>query len=164
MFKRLLAFTLAGCLVFDAAPVTSYAAGLQETTVIESDAETEASGELDGEEPTDVSDGDAAQGQEEPVALVSTEADETVPVEMEENIPAESDGIEPEGYADPADGQSVSDENPAVSDGRLSLTKNEEDGSYSFETEDYIINVRPEAGSLFLRFNVLLEAKAQLPD
>ncbi|MDE6016851.1 MAG: Ig-like domain-containing protein [Acetatifactor sp.] len=163
MFKRLLAFTLAGCLVFDAAPVTSYAAGLQEATAIESDAETEASGESDGEEPTDVSDGDTAQGQEEPVALEALDT-ESVSEETEENIPAEPEEIEPEGYADSADGQSVSNGNPAVSDGRLSLTKNEEDGSYSFETEDYIINVRPEAGSLFLRFNVLLEAKEQMPD
>ena len=48
MFKRLLAFTLAGCMVFDAASFTGYAAETGADTVIERVMETDASGTVDG--------------------------------------------------------------------------------------------------------------------
>lgn len=48
MLKRLLAFTLAGCLVFDTAAVTGYAAETGAGTAVGSVMETDASGTVDG--------------------------------------------------------------------------------------------------------------------
>ncbi|MCM1113113.1 MAG: Ig-like domain-containing protein [Muribaculum sp.] len=115
MLKRLLAFTLAGCLILDATPVTGRAAGFPTEAVV-METESAPAGTTDGSEGTDL-----------------------------------------------ADGQYLTDAKPAAEDERLPLTKNA-DGSYSFETEDYRVNVKPDAGSLFLRFTVSLEAKGEMPD
>ncbi len=154
MFKRLLAFTLAGCLVFDAAPVTSYAAGSQAKTVIETSAETAASGEPDGGKLTKALDKEAAL-ERQAESAASEESDSI----------GTGDGFgenEPGGYVELAEEPPLTDEKPADEEERLPLTKNE-DGSYTFETEEYRVKVLPEAGSLFLRFTVSLEAKEQMP-
>ena len=62
MFRRLLAFVLAGCLVLDTASVTSYAA--EQKTVMESSVETAVPGESDGEDRLDWPEEETAQQEE----------------------------------------------------------------------------------------------------
>ncbi|MCM1090750.1 MAG: hypothetical protein NC413_07870 [Muribaculum sp.] len=132
MFRRLLAFALAGCMVFESAPITSYAADTQHSGLYgnEQTVESETDGLVD----------------------VSTESELTSGLAKGTHSDGDVTG------GDVSNGDVTGGDITGGDEEQLAHLTKHEDGTYSFETSDYKVSLKAEAGVGHLRFGASLEA------
>ncbi|MDE7251566.1 MAG: Ig-like domain-containing protein [Acetatifactor sp.] len=166
MIRRLLAFALAGCMVFESAPMTSYAAEPETHMVAESSEQTDESSEAT-ESTENISDEseDVTGGADSPSEFV----DESAPVVTEDKESSDNESSDNESSENEEsvlnEEENASTESESGAEGSetevsIPLTK-QEDGSYSFETAKYKLSLKAEEGFRHFRFSSSLEAKGE---